>query len=373
MFIKTNNNRESGIELLKVFALFGIVLVHTYTEVVNGAYDLNSKEIFFENNTFSNLQYFLFQIIIPFGYLGNMIFYVCSSWFLVDIKHNKKEKIIGMILNTFVISIIYLLISVLCGSEITKADILNGFLPTTHMSYWYITCYILMYLIYPLLNILIENMEQRTHFLFCLVSFSLYFVFLYFTQNMLLTSEMFINKLLTFIIVYIIVAYMKIYKLDFCNNIKKQIYVLLIAGFLFYLLIFINFAFFPINIKWHEMYNPFFLLMSFSLLNIFRKLKFKNKFVNSLSSLSLFIYIFHSNNFYIETIVKYGSSLLLTKLGINFIFIKVLLLATISFVISACLSVLYNLLFGKIIGRISMMIRNKLEVVFTNLYMIVGE
>lgn len=350
-----NKNRESGIELLKVFALFGIVWVHTYTNFTL-AVDYSDGLLFFDKTYFSTISYYLFQLILPFGYLGNMIFYVSTSWFLVDAKKIKIEKIISMSINAIIMTALCYLINVACGHQVSLAEIIRLFFPITGMKYWFISCYVLLYAISPLLNVLINSIDKRMHFNFCLISFLLYFVFIYFSA----ISELYINKLYVFILVYFIVAYFKKYKSEFCNNTKKQLVLLIISTGIFYFMITYNFAIAPINIKWHEMYNPFLLCMAFSLLNIFRKISFQNTIINTFSGLSMYVYMFHSNMLNLDVELTHFCSLIL-KSGTNAIFIRVLLSSLLLFFVSLMICSFYYAVFNKCVNKISAFFTIKIE------------
>lgn len=350
--ISVNSKRESSIELLKVLALIAIIICHTYTNFTLASDYTNEEKIFFDVTTFSNAEYFSFQIIITFGYLCDIIFFVCTSWFLCDKKRNNKGKIANMIINTFFLSVLFLLVYAILNFEISDGLVLSSFFPISNRVYWYITCYIIFYSIYPYLNILIDNISKKQHFSFCFVSFMLYYVY-----SFLLSYELFyINKLIAFIIIYFIVSYIKKYNYDFCESTKTNIIVFVATTFTFYLYRFVNFAITPINVDWHVLYNPFFLIMAISLLNIFRRIKFHSEIINTISSLTMFAYIVHSNPLLVNnTIIPLISKLLLVT-GTNYIVIKILLFALLLAIISFAISFIYRALTNKLVRKISILL-----------------
>ena len=78
---------------------------------------------------------------------------MCSAYFLLNSKKSNKKKIIYMIIEIFSISILILLISQipLWKINISKEIRFQSFFPTTYSTNWYLTCYILFYLICPIL------------------------------------------------------------------------------------------------------------------------------------------------------------------------------------------------------------------------------
>lgn len=351
-----NKNRKSGIELLKVLALFGIVMCHTYTSF-SLAIDEKSGVAFFDEYYLSTIEYFIFQIVITFGYLGNMIFFVCTSWFLCDQKESKREKIIYIIICAIIISIIYIIIDYLGGGEITAFDIFKAITPISSQLYWYMTAYVMMYFIFPYLNNLFVSISKKEHFVLAIFVFTIYYLISYFTNRELF----FTSKIIDFISAYIIVSYIKKYHYEICDNIRINTMIFIITSLAFYTLIFINFAIVPIELEWHKMYNPFFLIMSFSALNIVRKINFKSSLINTVSAMSMFIYMFHASYYFNINIIDKLSSIILNDYGLNYIVPKIFLTSLIVFILAFSMSLLFNLLFRKFAAQLSENLKNKIS------------
>ena len=352
--LNINSKRESGIELLKILSIFAIILCHTYTNFTLAEDYTNSGQLFFDIVSFSNIEYFSFQIIITFGYLCDIIFFVCTAWFLCDSKKHNNTKAINMIINTFILSVLFLVIYKFLGFNISLEETIKCLTPISNGTYWYITCYIMFYLLSPYLNIIIDNLSKKQHLSICLVIFIIYYVI-----DFLANSEFFyVNKLIMFAVMYFIISYIKKYHRDFCESLKLNIVLFIISTFIFYLIIFINYAIVPINLKWHVLYNPFFLMMAISLLNIFRKIKFSSKLINTLSALTLFAYIIHSNPLFVDNTIINLISKLLTNFGTNLIVIKVVAFALTLTVFSLLISYIYYLFTYKIVNKISNIIAN---------------
>lgn len=105
---KRINNRQSGIELLKIIAMLLIVISHN-AQSVSGAenFIINNVNI---NQPTTNLFIFISQFFRSFGALGNNMFLLSSIWFLVDSKNVKLNKIAYITLDTYVFSVIFMLI-----------------------------------------------------------------------------------------------------------------------------------------------------------------------------------------------------------------------------------------------------------------------
>ncbi len=115
--------RESGIELLKIIAIFLIVISHisqTYGSMHSG---LDSSYFIDSKIATENIQNIIILTFRFFGSIGNSIFFISTAWFLIDKKDNKKKKILQMLLEVWIISLIILSIFLLFRINITKIDI----------------------------------------------------------------------------------------------------------------------------------------------------------------------------------------------------------------------------------------------------------
>ena len=91
---KNINNRQSGIELLKIIAMFGIVISHS-TQSVSSAENFIINNVNIEQPTM-DFSIFISQFFRSFGALGNDMFLLSSIWFLIDsknVKLNKKSRL----------------------------------------------------------------------------------------------------------------------------------------------------------------------------------------------------------------------------------------------------------------------------------------
>ena len=95
-------NRNSGVELLKIFAIFFIVLAHTCKSLTDGGIlDLNRAT--------TNTNIFILFIFRHGGILGNLIFFISSAWYFLDNNNFNIRKWLSMIIEIWLCSITILL------------------------------------------------------------------------------------------------------------------------------------------------------------------------------------------------------------------------------------------------------------------------
>ena len=212
--------RQSGIELLKIFAIFLIVVSHVSQSLyTDGTYAIGANDYFIDLSlpTLSPL-IFLLSLCRYAGALGNTLFITSTCWFLCGQKKYKIKKIISMWLNTYIISMIFLLITslILCFSNIDKDYVLQSFLPNIFKNNWYVTYYLIFCLVYPIINIILEKIGKVPHLIlaigFFIYCFILSFAFKFFASD----------RFVTWIASYLVISYFRTYKQSIFDN--KKIY-----------------------------------------------------------------------------------------------------------------------------------------------------
>lgn len=348
-------SRESGIELLKILAMFFIVVSHVVQTISNpsSSYE-NADYIIKLSCATDNIQVFILSVTQYFGVLGNILFIVCSSWFLCDKTKNNKQKWLCLLFEVWTLSIIFLLFAFLLKLDIQFDVIIRCLFPVTFENNWYITCYLLFYLFYPLLNRLIQSMNQKTMFRLCFALFVLYFVI-----SFLLVKSFFLNNLIIWFSIYFFVAYIKKYLCSYTENLKMNLIILFlgIVGHLGLLLatncIGLHFSLFSNQMaRWCVMQNPFLLFVGLSMFNIAKSFRFKNGIINYISSLSLFIYLIHENIIVRKYFRTYLMHQIYVSYGYSNILIVVLLSALFIFILSILISCIYDASVKKIITKI---------------------
>lgn len=289
-------------------------------------------------------------IHIQAGTVGNIIFIVCSSWFLIDNKNFKLNKVLKLLIDSMMISMIILLGYALAGISFTKDVLIMQIFPDYFGNLWFIPVYCLLYLMHPLLNKIIDNINKKTHFILC------FFIMVFYGLNGLyLGWGLGVNQTIRFAFVYFIVAYMKKYCLEFSNNQKKNIICFSILLPIFLLLVFVDIK---TKLDIDSLISPIILPMTLCLFNIFKNMKFKNKLINYLAACSLFVYCFHENQL-IRSILRPDFYRYMLAINSNYFLCYVIFCAIAMFVIGYLLSILYKSTLSKV--------SNKLSIIFANI------
>lgn len=213
MNIELKNNkpkgRESGIELLKIIAIFIIVISHvvqtlggnTLTPLYTGysSFIINYSVCTQDTTTL------IICLLQYLGAIGNAIFFICSAWFLLESNKFSPKKLLSMILDVWFISVIILfVVHFVMKKEISRDIMLWSCFPTTFTNNWYVTCYILFYPIHPLLNNWINKLSQQS-----LLKAVIVLNILYVICNFLWSGLYYESPLTLWIAIYFTIAYIK--------------------------------------------------------------------------------------------------------------------------------------------------------------------
>lgn len=302
-------NRNSSIELLKIFGLIVIVLGHvvqTIGTVFNEYVPFSDYYVNLRVAT-DQPQYLILSMLRYCGGFGNTLFFVCSAWFFLDNNRVVKKRIFTLIMDIWMVSVLILVIVLALGHrKLINSLVLMSIFPTTFENNWYLSCYLIFYAIHPLLNKIITSLSQKSLFRLNVVAVFLYFVVGFATS---LTKYMFgegttffSSRLVLWTVIYFVIGYLKKYERELLCSKKINLF-LVIIGFLGYFglvclmnLIGLHSSRFYDSLQvWRVDQNPFMVMLALGLFNFSNGKEFNSKWINYVAKLTPFIYIIHEN------------------------------------------------------------------------------
>lgn len=296
---KQTTVRDSGIELLKIFAIFVIVISHVVQTLTFKNPDALYQEYVIDiTKATTDLHRIILLIFRHFGVWGDALFFISSAWFLLKAKDFKKKKWLFMFVEIWTVSVIILVITyVILHGGISGKILIESIFPTFFCNNWYLTCYLLFYPISPILNRVIHGMSKKQLF-----RSTSALAILYIFVNSILDDWFFSSTLILWVTIYFVIAYMQKYLMGFADNVKKNLIFALVNAVCFIGLILLtemgglHISFLSGQMMhWVNYCNPFIIFMSIAMFNIARNVHFKNRFINYISSLSMLVYIIHEN------------------------------------------------------------------------------
>lgn len=335
--------RNSSLELLKMICMFVIVYAHSMPIMGQLHLGVNHESFYDINLSDGSIQRFLMLTIRNLGHVGNDIFIICSCYFLPNSMTVKPKKIACLALDASVFSWVYLAIFLAAGTEISKSNIIKSIFPHTALFYWFVTCYVLLYAIHPLLNTLINNISQKQHLLYCVVFFVLYFGINF------IKITFFYTKLIGFIGIYFICAYTNKYMKNFFASRKNNLILIGICAVCWFLLtlatdILGQHISFVSNMMahWTVLMNPFAETIALCVFNLFKSVHFENKKINYFASITLTIYLAHTN-VYVMNYLKFNIyDRIHRNFGYDHLLLWVLIFGTCMLIAATLIAMLYH-------------------------------
>ena len=195
-----NNKRDTNVELLRIIAMLMVITLHCIN---------HSKVVGNSNLNIVNL--FGVRFLDCLAIIANNIFLIISGYYLID-KNFKLKKILNLWGKTIFYS---LLIYFVCLIFNQKVNILYSFTPILSGQYWFITTYIVLYFLAPIINKLINNITKEQHKYLIIVLLVVYG----FIRILFNFSTIFHGSIPIVILLYIIGAYIRKYvKIDKSNK-----------------------------------------------------------------------------------------------------------------------------------------------------------
>lgn len=133
--------RNSSIELLRILAIFGIVVMHTNAAVMKECYGINQIWTQIENGVFNT---------------GVSIFVLIAGFY--GIKRN-KNKIITLWTTVAFYSVLSAMVGCILMGESVK-NLIIAAIPISSNRYWFVSCYIILMLFSPYINRIIASISQ---------------------------------------------------------------------------------------------------------------------------------------------------------------------------------------------------------------------
>ena len=290
--------RDSNIELLRIFSMIIIVLHHA---IYHGVFkNLNDLNYTFLRQNFANFT--ISNILISGGKVSVIIFIIITGYFSSS-KNFKINKIFPLLLQTSFYSMCGLTLGIFTGQYISFFTIFKQFFPIIYSQYWFITVYIVIYLVSPLITEALDRFSNQKNFflMIFLVLINLLFP-TFFPGSLSEVSNYFLKFVLFFITGYMLKKYSKKWSFS-----KKHGLILLGLCFFIYITsifaieigsILLHINVFKKSLFFSNLQSPLVYLAAIGLFIVFKEMKIKNNnFINHISKFMFGVYLIHDNKF----------------------------------------------------------------------------
>ena len=279
--------RNYGIDLLKIMCMFFIVNWHV---IGHGGIIVNSAPLSGNNIVLVLLRTICVCAVDCYAMITGYV-YINTRW--------KLKNIINLYIQVLFYSIVISLIALLLHLDIiTFKEIIKSLFPVLFMRYWYFTAYFVLFLFIPFINEFINNISKDKLKKLIVINFIVFSILDWIIPG----DTLFVRTGYScwwLIILYFIGAYIK--KYDIRDGISKRIYFcsLFITFGLTLLLFSFNIGILDyLSGIFYSYLSPFVLLISISLIKIFKDLRFGvkgQKLIKCIVPYSFGVYIIHEH------------------------------------------------------------------------------
>lgn len=328
--IAVGNGRSSSIELLRIVAMFAIVACHVSVAIMQvpmvsgggypSALDLSYRLDFSAASADPAL--WVLVLLETLGQWGNTVFVICTAWFLCRSGRMRFNKVVKMILDVFVVSVVILAIAVLVGLRPGFKDVVKCFFPTIFANNWFITCYLMLYALHPALNRLLGMLGKRGHAALTIVLACLYMLLPAVRDGLLCKTPF-----LVMLTLYVVVAFGRHHLPETLASAKLNRDMFLVgtlgAVTLIVLLEVLGLRVPAIAGKmlhFCKFGDPLVFLSAFGLFNLLRARSFSSARINRVAGLMLLVYLIHENYILRSYVRPWGWVWICDTLGYDLLF-----------------------------------------------------
>lgn len=350
-----NLNRQSNFELLRIVAMFFIVISHCCAHEIFNHWRINLYEFQYINSLF----------VVLFSSLGKIavnLFVFLTGYYMVYAQA-RIYKFSFIYLKTLLYSLIFLLITLIIKGYWQVYNI--SIFPIIGKNYWFITDYLLMYLFIPYINIFLNVVNKKTLKLLLITIFIIWVI-----APSFFSFKCEINGFIWFICAYIIGACIR--KNIFSFNLKYNKMFFIVLFFLFFSVLCFYIGNYILDsapiMNFSNVYNILFseykiscLVISLYLFYLFKNCEIKyNIYINWIAKSMLGVYLIHDNMYVRDFLFK---DLINTVSYTNsfFYILLIILIAFSIFIISIFLDKILSYLFDNTIKKYSIIIETKIS------------
>lgn len=275
--------RLSNIELLRVFSMFGVLIVHSDFGAL--------KEPTFSELLSSPGYTIIRTFIEAFAIVAVNVFVLISGWFGINFRWSSLSKLLFQCAFFFfgIYSLLYI-----CG--LTEIGLLKGIYMCLMLSEnaWFVKSYMGMFIFAPVMNAFIEHTTKKQIKIFLISFYIFQSVYGWISNGASYIAGGY--SAFSFMGLYLLARYVRVYKPQWSQwDIQKDfvMYVLFSTMTALCLLLFIYLDIYPLFAMFCKYSSVLMIAAALFLLLAFSKISFSNKYVNRIAASCFAVYLFH--------------------------------------------------------------------------------
>ena len=281
----TKKIRQSNVELLRIITMILVMIVHANFRALSAPTVADTVS--------APSSAFLRFLTESFSIICVNVFVLISGWFGI---HFNWRRFIEFLFQVFFFGII--IYAVICLVDPHKIRLIKNVFMTNAWNYWFVKCYLFLYIISPILNAFVEKATKK-EFLTILILFFIIQTFYGWATNGITWFNRGYSGI-SFAGLYLLARYVRLYPAKwFCHSLKFDllVYLVFVAVNTVCAFFFTRTGHAPISTRLFLYTSPFVILAAVHFLLLFTKFTFTSKTINWIAASCFAIYLTHSNSF----------------------------------------------------------------------------
>lgn len=281
--------RESNFELLRCVLMFMVIILH---------YNLDSMGNAFSYVVHGTINYYFIYFIESMSIIATNVFVILAGYFgWKSMDKMTLRKPLGLAIYVVAYNVLFCILNtVILGHPISLGTILFNMIPKN----WYITLYVTLLIFSPFINWVISKISSKAMNKLILLMIALFSVYptildILSEKYMVLTSGMYPVSMTTSLYGYSIVNFVMLYLIGaalskqnlFMHHVKWDV----LAYAVLTCIVFVQKI--KLGAAWSYA-NPILIMSCIAFFNIFRKMHFTSKVVNTLAKSALGVFLLHT-------------------------------------------------------------------------------
>lgn len=343
--------RQSNIELLRIIAIMGVVLLHYNNDTMGCAFALTSS---------LPVNHAICVVFEALAVCGVNVFILISGYFLIDSDTRNISKVIELIFEVILFKLGITLISSIIHNSFSIKAILKSFIPDNY----FVIIYLALYLISPLINAGFKKFSDKTKMLFLLICIIVFSAWTFAVDLLVKFSG---NKwpglstvsidgssagytIVNFALMYLVGASIKLFK----DKIKIKQSILIVA--LAVLTVVIVAGYYLIGSTMLNYNSPLIVAEAIIVFLIFSNINIGyKKWINELAKSTFICFLIHTY------FLKYIFISYFAKANPFLLILHMLISPVVIYLICWLVYKVYNLIFGKLFSKLSSIPKMKID------------
>ena len=210
--------RDANFELLRVIAMFMIITLH---------YNLHSNSMLELGTPATNVQ--LFATLLESFAITGLNVYVLLSGYFMSRSNVRPSRLLSLIAQVYFYTIVISLAMILVGTYVVHSGnsvfkMGQYLFPISSEHYWFVTAYIIMYVLAPIMNAAVNTLSRK-QLKWSILGLLVWFCFIKSIVPVMFVTDHYGYDFGWFICLYLIAAYIRKYDVVLFYNAKRSAFV----------------------------------------------------------------------------------------------------------------------------------------------------